>query len=130
MMKWLTGEFPNNDILDESKKLRNISFYLDQLKKQGSRSYLRLMDINVEVIKQYLSECSWNLLEDFLRKNKHELNVCHVCKFELLNNNGIFKCSRCLLYYHDECEDRQTLNDSDLSGQYLICKNCYFMAAV
>lgn len=130
VLKWLTGEIPSN-ILNGSEKLRNISVYLDRLKKQGSRTYLRLQEVKLEVIKEYLSDCSWDLLIDFVKKNIDELNVCHVCEVELHNiNNEIFKCSRCLLYYHERCKEGQKLNDLDLSSQYFICKNCFFIAAV
>lgn len=130
ILKWITGKTLSNDILNGSDKLRNISIYLDLLKTQGRRTYLRLKDVNIDLIKEYLSVCSWDLLLDFLKKIIDELNVCHVCKVELQNiNDEIFKCSRCLLYYHEKCENGRKLDNLGLSSQYFICKNCFFIAA-
>lgn len=148
MLKWLLNpttavELTSLDlVLSGTKKIDNITLYLESMK---SRGYLRLLhDIDLRSIEKYMTETSWRALNDFNKKHGNDLWLCPICNNQFrdgaqgnhsaVSDSDKWKCARCLFYFHKKCLDaclvtRANVNgqlDSSMSTTFTLCFTCVF----
>lgn len=121
VLKWIMQQEPCADILSGKEVIKNIVAYLDKMNYNG---YLRLFDIDLNLLKTYMTSISWSLLQDYASKHKNDLWVCPHCKLIFKGNDVKWRCERCLFWYHENCAQPKKLTGQD--GSYILCFTCLF----
>lgn len=96
ILDWL---MPNEKFTEETK-IQNITFLLNKMDFNG---YLRIFEVEFEIIRNHLTDTSWNLLQDFKQKRQNDAWVCPSCMQFVGVMQQRWKCARCLYFYHTHC---------------------------
>lgn len=121
VLKWIMQGDPYAEILSGKEVIKNITIHLDKMNYNG---YLRLFDIDLHVLKNYMTEASWILLQDYASKHKNDAWVCPLCKLIFKLNEYKWRCARCLFWYHGECSKPKKLCEENTG--YILCLSCLF----
>lgn len=116
--KWI---FPNGHECKDGKKMQNICMHLTSMTANG---YLRLFEIDMTVMKDYMTETSWTLFRNFQEKHMHDPWICSHCNANCNDNENRWKCLRCLLWFHAACSKPQIISSSGNKTNY--CLTCFF----
>lgn len=124
ILEWILNDELSEDILNGNQKVQNIMFYLDKMK---NHDYLRLFeDVDLGLIKRFLTTSSWILLQDFKKKHINDKWTCQKCNSFLKQNQKIWQCEKCLFWFHGKCMASQTIKDKNSVDETLMCFQCFF----
>jgi rubredoxin len=121
VLNWLRLSDKIEDIMSGKQQVQNITELLTDM---HYNRYLRIVhDIDLNLIKVFLSETSWMLLQQFKTHHFNDGWICPSCKkyFQMLDSK--WKCSRCLFFYHSLCAmgHAYAMNNNTT---YLLCGIC------
>lgn len=122
ILKWVLQTEMRADVLDKNEKIRNITTYLEKMKYNG---YLRLLDIDLNMIKNYFTPASWALLEQYLKAHGNDKLICPQCKQCFGPADIKWKCERCLFWNHQNCTKPKTIKNGSGANSNL-CFSCFF----
>lgn len=126
ILAWLqNGQPVDTEILKGDKKLSGITSNCTITKN----SFLRIFhNIELSCIQNYLSETSFQLLQDKKTKLENDLYTCPKCGKEITGSDNSYKCDKCLLYYHDAiCRGKYEVKSRNLDQTYYnLCSLCFF----
>lgn len=100
ILKWIFGFDSYENIISGKEKIKNI---MVRLQKMGFNGYLRLFEIDMSIIKDFMSESSWILFEDFKSKRQLDEWKCPHCSSLFSSDSMKWKCDRCLFWHHVKC---------------------------
>lgn len=124
ILTWILNEEPSEDILNGKKKVQNVTTYLNKMK---NNSYLRLFeDVDLTMIKDFMTSTSWILLQDFREKHINDKWICPKCNSFLRTNQKFWQCERCLFWYHEKCLTGHIVKARGNSSEMLLCGVCFF----
>lgn len=118
ILKWIFGPKSHEKYVS-GEKIANITTILQRLK---FNSYLRLLEIDMNIMKEHMTESSWTLFEDFKEKRKDDKWKCPQCFSLFTENAEKYKCGRCLLWFHTKCSQPRTSQKDGVS----LCTSCFF----
>lgn len=123
ILKWIFGLESYENVINGKEQIKNITVRLNKMKFNG---YLRLFEIDMNILKGFMSECSWKLFEDF--KSKHELDSwkCAQCTSLFKSGSMKWKCDRCRFCYHEKCTQAKKIQRKELQSEYSLCNSCFF----
>lgn len=121
LLKWIMQDEPYEQILSGQQVIKNITI---QLNKMNYNGYLRLFDIELNILKNYMSDTSWNSLQDFASKRRSDSWVCPHCKHLFVSNEVKWRCERCLFWYHRMCAQPKELHGENTI--FILCFSCLF----
>lgn len=108
------------------EKIQNICILLNKMKYNG---YLRLFEIDMSIVKKYMTDTSWTLFKDFEEKRKNDEWICPHCELMCKKDQVRWKCLRCLYWYHFDCSQPKEIKAKIISGgvdTYNLCFGCFF----
>lgn len=126
ILKWILNGESIVNIISGTHKITNITSRLDSMKYNG---YLRLLEIDLSIIRSYMTENSWILLEDFKQKHLQDKWICPQCHSILEQGTRKWQCGKCLFWHHEKCskpkEIKRSVKDPDSTS--LFCLACFFV---
>lgn len=124
VLKWILASDKHDNILSGEEKLTNITVRLGKMKFNG---YLRLFEIDMNIIKDYMTDSSWTLYKDFEKKHKKDAWKCPQCSLIFEKSASKWKCHRCLFYFHNKCSKPMQTKLNENSGEGIpLCNSCFF----
>lgn len=126
ILKWIlgSGSTAYDGILNEKSKISNITVLLEKMKFNG---YLRLFEVDMNILKKYMTESSWILFEDFKTKREKDTWKCPQCTTLFVQNTLKWNCDRCLFSYHEKCtKERKIKCKKNFGEDYSLCDSCFF----
>lgn len=124
ILKWIFGLDPYENIISGKEKIKNITV---QLSKMGFNGYLRLFEIDMNILKDFISESSWTLFEDFKSKRRLDAWKCPQCSSLFSKNSLKWKCERCLFWHHEKCAKARNIKQKEEpTSQVSLCDSCFF----
>lgn len=120
--KWIFGSDKTQDILSGKEKMRNITMQLTKMRFNG---YLRLFELDMNIVKDFMTESSWTLFEDFKTKHHEDAWKCPICSMQFVQDSLKWKCGRCLFWYHEKCTKARETRQQDFENASL-CSSCFF----
>lgn len=121
IVKWIYGaDKASEGVLNGANKIVNITMHLE---KMNYNRYLRLFEVDMEVVRKYMSVSSWTLFEDFKKKHLQDIWICPHCS-TFLEQTIKWKCERCLFWYHEKCTKAQKIANSN--ENITLCNACLF----
>lgn len=121
ILEWLLNS-PVDEYLHKHKTIDNITLLLENMKANG---YLRIIqNIDLEIIKEYCSETSWEMIETFRENRTGDELKCSQCSDNFENIN-FWKCMRCFHVYHSKCCASKIITRKE-NEQYSLCTGCFF----
>lgn len=127
LLKWISNNGSLDGILNGTTKITNITTKLKDMKYNG---YLRLFDIDLTIIKTFMSENSWILLQDFKLKHKQDKWMCPQCHLFLEQDSSTWQCDRCLFWHHEKCSSpKEIRRQENLGLPFRLCLACFFVLA-
>lgn len=121
ILKWMCGSNPFENILKGAEKMKNVVFFLEKMKFNG---YLRLFQIDMNIVKNCMSDSSWTLYLDFKKRRENDTWKCQQCSSLLLPNVSKWQCAGCLFWIHQECAKPKT--NKYRGEEFSICPACLF----
>lgn len=121
MLKWILGDENFENILNGTKKITNITVLLNNMKYNG---YLRLFGLDLDIMKIYITESSFILLQDFKLKHKEDKWICPQCQ-SFLEKQCRWQCDRCLFWHHEKCSQPKDMRSP--CSNYRLCLACFFI---
>jgi hypothetical protein len=100
--------------------------------------YLRFLEINMDIVKNLMTETSLTMYEDFMEKHSKDSWICPTCTSPCNPNHQRWKCLRCLFWFHNKCANPKTLkrnfaqaasqfSDTEKASEnYVLCFSCFF----
>lgn len=124
ILKWIFAGDKYEKIMTGSEKLTNITTRLEKMKYNG---YLRLFEIDMNIVKEYMTDSSWILYQDFKKKRERDAWKCPLCTLILEQNASNWKCHRCLFHFHEKCSKPMKTKLNGNSGESIsLCSTCLF----
>lgn len=120
ILNWIYGPGSHEGILIGTEKINNITIFLKKMKFNG---YLRLVGVDMNILKSRMSENSWTLFEDFQSKHKDGAWKCPQCNSFFAHDQVKWKCDRCLFFYHEICAEERKIKGNE---EYSLCSSCFF----
>jgi rubredoxin len=113
-----------DEILSGKEVIQNITVHLFSMQHNG---YLRILhDVDMNLIKVYLSETSRILFEQFKQDHLSDGWICPMCTKHFGLSDSKWKCSKCLYVYHNSCAIGHAFDNVD-NTIYLLCSSCAFL---
>lgn len=124
ILKWIFGSESFENVISGEEKIKNITARLD---KMSSNGYLRLFEIDVNILKGLLSDSSWILFEDFKTKRQLDAWKCPQCASFFIVSSLKWKCERCLFWYLEKCtKARKIMQKEEPESDVSLCNSCFF----
>lgn len=120
MIKWILASGSHESILSGAEKITNIPTRLKAMKFNG---YLRLWEIDTNILMNCMTESSWTLFSDFKTKHKDDAWKCPLCNSFFAHNQVKWKCERCIFFYHEKCAKGRKIKGIE---DYSLCDSCFF----
>lgn len=120
IIKWILTSGSHEGILSGAEKITNIPTRLKAMKFNG---YLRLWEVDTNILKNFMSESSWTLLTDFKTKHKDDAWKCPHCNSFFAHDQVKWRCERCIFFYHEKCAKERKIKG--IEG-YSLCDSCFF----
>lgn len=121
ILRWIFGLDSYENVLKGKEKITNFSIRLDNM--QCGR-YLRFFEIDMSIMKDYLTENSWRLFNDFKLKRQADAWKCRFCAVIFNEKKMYWKCARCLLQFHQKCSKARSVKVK--GDEYSLCDTCLF----
>lgn len=123
ILKWIFGSDPHDGILSGVEKISNITTRLTKMKYNG---YLRLCEVDTNMLMNSMTETSRILFNDFKTKHKDDEWKCPLCNFIFTHNQMEvkWKCERCIFFYHEKCAKKREIKGK---VEYSLCDSCFFL---
>lgn len=113
-----------DEILSGKEVVQNITQHLSAMQHNG---YLRILhDVDINLIKVFLSQTSCTLFEQFKQSHLNDGWICPACRKFFGQTDSKWKCSRCLYFFHNFCTIGHAF-DIDDNTKYLLCGTCVFL---
>lgn len=105
-LKWMLNvNTLDRDILNGNKKISDMAHIL---KKEHPNRYLRvLQNVDLEILREYITETSFDFINDLKETTKNNSFICPTCNFVINQTNEVdeFQCDKCFLFYHRKCSE-------------------------
>lgn len=122
IMKWIYGSEKFAAILHGKEKITNVQTRLESMKFNG---YLRLFEIDKDMLYDLMTANSKILFKDFESKRKGDAWKCPHCSSIFGQGIAKWKCARCLFWYHEKCAKPKQVKRSAIRDATL-CNSCFF----
>lgn len=122
IVKWIYGSETFEAILLGKEKITNIETRLESMKFNG---YLRLFEVDKNMLYDLMTDNSKILFEDFETKRKGDAWKCPHCSSIFGQGIAKWKCVRCLFWYHEKCAKPMQVKLSGVRDKFL-CNSCFF----
>lgn len=122
ILKWIFGSISCENYLSGSDKIKNIIMHLERMKFNG---YLRLFEIDLFILKSYMTENSWIMYNDFKEKHREDAWKCPQCSNLFSKNAQKYQCVKCLFWYHEKCSPPRNFSKQS-STNVSMCTCCFF----
>lgn len=125
ILKWLLPDDLYKKVKD-GEKLQNICVHLENMKYNG---YLRLFEVDMSIVKDYMTPTSWSLFQDFQNKREKDTWICPHCSVACGKDTVRWKCMRCLFWFHPACTQPKiikTNTETNCEITYDLCFCCLF----
>lgn len=90
----------------------------------SSNGYLRIFEIDLDIIKKYMTETSLILFLDFKEKRQNDAWICPLCQDIATVMQQRWKCARCLFFIHTSCAKPKYSNWNADSLEHF-CFDCF-----
>lgn len=124
---WLIGDDIDGKVLNGEHRITDVTRYLEKMEKN---SFLRLLQIDeLQLIKDYLTEDSWQHLLKFKEEMKFSNVLCNECgeMCSVDTASESFQCQKCLLTFHSFCRKFKRLTSNNVEG-FIFCWNCFYFS--
>lgn len=121
VLKWFLDADSVKNVLNGTMTIQNITEHLEKMKFNG---YTRLFDIDLSILKEYLTERSFTLLNAFKIRRKADSCICPQCTFHIEVYDTKWNCERCLFWWHGSCSQFKEVTNSD--NNYKLCYGCFW----
>lgn len=88
--------------------------------------YLRLFEIDMNILMDRMANSSKLLFEDFKNKRKSDAWKCPQCLSLLAEDSKKWKCDRCLFWHHEKCAKAKQVK-RPAKPDALLCTSCFFV---
>lgn len=92
---------------EQTDEIKNITLHLKNMPLNG---YLRIFELDFDIVKKCMSDTSWILFLDFKEKRQNDSWICPHCKKFATVMEQRWKCDRCLFFFHTNCTKPQYTN--------------------
>lgn len=128
MISWLTDGNPDTFNETDDQKIDDVLHYLHEMDKHRFIRLLKIKDLSL--IKDYLTEKSWQDLLEFKEMNMFADVLCDECgeKCHVNAASESFQCEKCMLTFHTFCRKSHIIDtESDKSYEkFILCLNCFY----
>lgn len=119
LLSWITENHDLDAYFYHNVKIKNIENCLDKL--LSNKLHNRLCRVNINIIKNFVTEISWKVLSAFIKEHEEDTDICRRCESNIPSDASFYVCHSCLLCFHSICDPEHKLQSND---EICVCRDC------